>query len=94
MSSPLQKLYNDYITPKFWKDVKFGIITFIAMCAVLFHYAWIMRQLLTNRDITYEKGTTYFVVLGINCYVMGYIVLKKAYPIIYKEEIANEKKEQ
>lgn len=94
MPSTLQNLYNEYITPKFWKDVKFGIISFVALCCVIFNYGWIMRQLLLNRDLSYEKITAYFAVLGLNCFVLGYIVLVKVYPIVYKEEVSQEKEKK
>lgn len=88
----MTSLVEQYVTPKVIKDAKFGAVSFIAMVLVIFHYAWIMRQMLLYQP----DGVTlawYFALFGADCLALGWVVLSKVYPIVYAEEIQQDKEE-
>lgn len=79
------------ITAKAIKDLKMGFVGFAVMIIILFHYAWIMKQMLMHRDITKLALIFYFILFGINVFALCYGLLYFAYPYIYKEELEQER---
>ncbi|ODV77977.1 uncharacterized protein CANTADRAFT_23088 [Suhomyces tanzawaensis NRRL Y-17324] len=88
-----QSPFAQYLTPKLVKDIKFGIVTFVVMVVLIFHYAWIMRQLVILPELPNSTLGLYFGLFFIDVGVLGYLLLGKYYYHVYAEEIAQEKKE-
>lgn len=76
------------------QDTAFALAGFLTIILILTHYAWIMRQLVVNRDLTTEQIVVYFVLLGFT--VVGSLVflMKVVYKRIYGADIDLSKKEQ
>lgn len=85
------EMIKENVTPKMVKDIKFTISGSIVMILILFHYAWIMKRLLMNPYLSMSWIIAYFVIFGSNVLFLGYVLLFVLYPIIYKEEIEQEK---
>lgn len=79
------------VTPKMIKDIKFAISGSIVMILILFHYAWIMKRLLINPHLSISWIIAYFVIFGADVLSLGYVLLFVLYPIIYNEELEQEK---
>lgn len=60
----------------------------------IFHYAFIMRQLLLNPDMSTAKLCVHFAIFVANCCVMGYIVLFKISRIAYPTSAETKKKSE
>ncbi|KAG7660681.1 uncharacterized protein J8A68_005798 [[Candida] subhashii] len=88
-----KSLIETYVTPKFKKDLKFGAVAFVLMCIGIFHYAYIMRQLVLDPYMEKKRLIPLVIVFLVNVIFLGYLLLWKAYPIVYAEEIAQEKAE-
>ncbi|KAK6455519.1 uncharacterized protein RJT20DRAFT_3192 [Scheffersomyces xylosifermentans] len=84
-------LFEEYLTPKFFKDVRFALYSFVVMVIIIFHYAWIMRQLVLNPYLPRLRSLFYFTLFGIDVVIVGYVLLFVLYPQVYAEEIALEK---
>ncbi|CUM51647.1 unnamed protein product [Debaryomyces tyrocola] len=82
---------KENVTPKMVKDIKFAVSGSIIMILILFHYAWIMKRLLMNPYLSISWIICYFVIFGANVLSLGYVLLFVLYPIIYKEELEQEK---
>lgn len=79
------------ITPKVIKDIKFSFSGFIVLVLILFHYAWIMKKLLINPYIPTQTIVMYFAIFGANVVFLVYVLLYVIYPIVFKEEIEEER---
>ncbi|CUM46156.1 uncharacterized protein AC631_04593 [Debaryomyces fabryi] len=93
------EMIQEKFSPKTIKDFKFALSGSIVMILILFHYAWIMKRLIMNRYLSIWWIITYFGIFGANVLTLGYVLLFVLYPIIYKEEIEqdripNSKKEE
>ncbi|KAK6203229.1 uncharacterized protein RJT21DRAFT_25545 [Scheffersomyces amazonensis] len=86
-SSPVDFI-KSYITPKFLKDVKFGLCGFVYMCIILFHYAWIMRRWLLDPYMELAKIGIYFAFFFVHVIAWGFVFYHVFYKSIYAEEIA------
>lgn len=79
------------------KDLKFCVATFFAIVIAIFHYAWIMRQLVLNPDLPRSTIARYLVPLLGTVAVCILVLAKIVYPKIYlsdKQLKATEKKDQ
>lgn len=85
------EMIKEHVTPKMVKDIKFTIFGSIVMILILFHYAWIMKRLLINPYLSMSWIIAYFLIFGSNVLFLGYVLLFVLYPIIYKEEVEQEK---
>lgn len=85
------EMIKENVTPKMVKDIKFATSGSIVMILILFHYAWIMKRLLMNPYLSMSWIIAYFVIFGSNVLFLGYVLLFVLYPIIYKEELKQEK---
>ncbi|KAG2735007.1 hypothetical protein G9P44_001221 [Scheffersomyces stipitis] len=90
---PTKTLYEKYVTPKLIKDVKFFAVSFLVMCAILFHYAYIMRQLYLDPYMPMTKIAPHAVLFIGGTFGLGYLLLFVYYPKVYAEEIAKDKAE-
>lgn len=100
MSSPQKKshkasnkLLEEYIGADNLKDIKFAGAAFVAIVILIFHYAWIMRQMVMNPQMSTLTLYTYFGMYGVTLVVMVTVLLKYVYPRIYTE-VSEEKKTQ
>ncbi|CCE87153.1 Piso0_005694 [Millerozyma farinosa CBS 7064] len=86
-----KRVKQEFITPKMKQDAFFIIISFIIMVILIFHYAWIMKQLLTREDTSKLKTAQLFVSFFVNAYVLMYILLNIVYPRVYKNSLSKRK---
>ncbi|KAK6463939.1 hypothetical protein DFJ63DRAFT_333535 [Scheffersomyces coipomensis] len=92
LTSPVDIL-KSYITPKFIKDLKFGFFTFLFMCVMLFHYAFIMKTWLYDPYMALYKLAAHFVFFFAHISFWGYILYQYSYKVVYREDIEQEKAE-
>lgn len=86
-----RRVKQDFITPKMKQDALFIIISFVIMVILIFHYAWIMKQLLTREDMSKLKTAQLFLSFFVNAYVHMYILLNIVYPRVYKDSLSKKK---
>ncbi len=85
------EMIKENVTPKMVKDIKFAVSGSIVMVLILFHYGWIMKRLLMNPYLSISWIIAYFVIFGANVLSLGYALLFVLYPIIYKDELEQDK---
>lgn len=88
-----KKVRQRFITPKIKQDALFIIISFSIMVILIFHYAWIMKQLLIREDMSKLKTAQLFLSFFFNAYVLMYLLLNIVYPRIYKDSLSKKKAE-
>lgn len=76
------------------KDIKISAAGFGVMLLILCHYAWIMRQLILYRDLSYLRLGVYFTALAATVIGSITVLIKVVYPNVYAEELKLEKLEK
>lgn len=101
MSSPQKstqkttsQLITEYMGEDNLKDIKFSFAAFLAILVMIFHYAWIMRQMLRDFDMPSRTMYAHFGVFGITVVSTITVLVKYAYPRIYTQVVSEEKKKQ
>ncbi|OVF04508.1 hypothetical protein A9F13_27g00528 [Clavispora lusitaniae] len=75
------------------RDMQFAGASFVVVIIILFHYAWIMRQMVIHRDLSTSTLVTYFGTLGVTSIASITVLVKFVYPKIYKK-VSQDKKTQ
>ncbi|CCE86047.1 Piso0_005694 [Millerozyma farinosa CBS 7064] len=86
-----KRVKQEFITPKIKQDAFFILISFVIMVILIFHYAWIMKQLLSREDMNKVKTAQLFLLFFVNAYVIMYILLNIVYPRVYKDSLSKRK---
>lgn len=84
----------EYVGEDNMKDIKLSLAAFVAIVVMIFHYAYIMKQMITDVEMSSQTMYTHFALFGVTVVVSIAILVKYAYPRIYADNISEEKKKQ
>lgn len=91
--SPAQEL-KKLIGEDNLKDIKFAGAAFVAIVVMIFHYAWIVRQMLMDFEMPTRTIYIHFGFFGVTVIACIAVLVKYVYPRIYTQVVSEEKKTQ
>lgn len=88
--SPLKAALKDLgVDESTEKELKFSAFAFLAIVAILAHYAWFIGRYLYG-NLTTTWLTAYALLLVANIVLMGYLLVKVVYPRVYGSKVKEE----
>ncbi|CAN3475487.1 hypothetical protein DICA0_C10572 [Diutina catenulata] len=76
------------------KELKLVSCFFAGVLLVLCHYAWVMRQFVVNYTYASEHTLQYWGPFAGTIVLVGVLLVKVAYPLIYKPTVVTKEKKQ
>lgn len=85
---------REYKRVQLAKDFKLSLAVMVSLLIILFHYLYIMKQLMDNREMTYKEIGIQFGFWGVTSSGVLYCLVSKVYPVIAGDSIESEKKNE